>query len=307
MPDNQTFCHQFKADFEKLTQTLPALETLFQDFISTGTVENLQKLRESLSQATQAREQLVKEYQQKARELLREWYPKPDVDDFMDKISFEDSGRVVIEGDLNLRYRSLDYFPSLIRIVTGALDLRSNNFTQIDYLEEVEGSLSVFKVLDLSSMKSLRKVGGYLDILGTSLTALDALEKVGRSLNAPNLKTLSSMRSLRKVGKWLAINGTSISSLPSLEEVEGYLDVYNLQKPLSSMEKLKRIRFSLNLVNTPIDAADFSQVFASLKKVGEDLNGVSIYLSKDQGGLRQQIEALKAQGRLSYDGGIELS
>jgi hypothetical protein len=305
---NQTACHKLRAGFEKLSQklpVLPALETLLQDFISTGTIENFQKLREPLSQLTQAREQIMKDYQEKARQILREWHPgsEEEKDDFIGKISFEDSGRVVIEGDLDLRDQSLDYFSSLVKTVEGDLDLTGNKFVQIDYLEEVGRWLSAENLNDLSSMRSLRKVGGALIIQGTRLTSLDSLEYVQDSIHASNVQSLASMKNLRLVGGSLYINNTSLSSLDNLEEVGGILYAANLQN-LTSARSLKTINYSLFLTNTQID--DFLRAFPSLHKIGKDRDGVSIYLSIGQEDLKQQIEELKEEGKLSYEGKIKL-
>jgi hypothetical protein len=82
---------------------------------------------------------IFEEYQKQVKNLLREWYNN---NEFIESVQFEEDGRVVIAGDLDLQDipGGVDFVPSLIKKVEGVLSIRGD-VEHVDYLLKKWGEI----------------------------------------------------------------------------------------------------------------------------------------------------------------------
>jgi hypothetical protein len=102
---------------------------------------------------------------------------------------------------------------------------------------------------------------------------------VGLDLEATDVETLESIPKIKHVGSALSIEGTSLRSLPVLKRVLGPLVFGSLVED------------------------DFQRFFPKLKKVGENMSGVSIFCSSVT--VQEQLKKLKDLGVIEIAGRIE--
>jgi hypothetical protein len=198
------------------------------------------------------REEIFSLYQEHVINLICRWLGSEQI---KERIQFEKSGRVVIDGNLVLK-ESIEYLPAVIRKLTGKLTLVSGSqIRSIDYLEEAR-ALRIDRANNLKSLKSLKKVEYGILITNSGLEDLSSLERVGSSViivdcpikGIPNLQYVGEklivrnnedfkdLSSLNYVSE-LDISGTAIEELPELENVVEKLDAEGLET-LTSIPKL---------------------------------------------------------------------
>jgi hypothetical protein len=264
-------------------------------------------------------------YQEKVVCLLTQWHG---ANSFIDAIEFEENGRVVIEGDLDLYEKRKKYFPSVIRKINGNFVAVGNNFQELDFIEEV-GGLDCKGVGSLTSLQRLRIVKSSILLDRSGVENLSSLEQVNGEISIAETRSLLSLSSLNIVGGTCNFNDSNLQSLPNLEYVMGSLNIQR-SKRIEEIPLLKKIGFSLRmsesslkkcsslheigvkliLSRTGID--DFSAAFPSLKLIGfnslrsklgytVELEGVNLV------DLREQIEELIISGRLQVAGRVQNS
>lgn len=186
-------------------------------------------------------------YQEEVSRLLHQWWGD---ENFFDSISFDSAGRVVIDGDLifkNHQACSPDYWPAVIRRVTGILDLKSTQIDSgFDYLEEV-GSLILQPTSEVRSLQSLKRVEQNLSIYGSKVTTLPELEYIGGELIITEMDCFKSAPKLVEVG---SIKGrlSGIEDLSSLAVANGNIDLS--LTPIQELASLAMVDGNLNLENT---------------------------------------------------------
>jgi hypothetical protein len=211
---------------------------------------------------------LFKQYQERVLHLLSEW---SGLADFENQIEFEQNGRVVIQGDLSLTGRDVDYFPALIRKVEGKLTIDKTSIREVDYLEEV-GALIISQTPEIKTMNNLVSVNGSLNLADSKIEVLPKLKWVRTDLYAQGLETLKALPALKSVGSLnlkasgieslpvlnfvkrgdLKISKTSLTAIPRLFFVEG--DFIAEDAPLlENLEELRRIEGSFKLYETAVE------------------------------------------------------
>jgi hypothetical protein len=204
------------------------------------------QLFSSLKEKVGSRMELFSVYKEFARRLLVQWSRDSE---FGAAASFDKDGRVMIDASLVLRDIDRDYVPSLIKKITGKLDLEATKIQSLDYLEEV-GSLSARRVKSLSSLRRLKKVQGDCLLRGTSISNLESLEFVKGDLVVSGLKNLKVIPRLNHVMGKLDLRNSGIEALPSLE-VAAQLEADDASG-LRKMDKLHAIPGRISIKNTSI-------------------------------------------------------
>lgn len=184
------------------------------------------------------RQNLYRSYKKEVRALLVQWYGDAAISE---NIKFEEDGRVVLDCDyleLNDNDFSGQAFPSLIRKINGSLFYAGERFQELDYLEEVQGDLSILhssvasmkrlvavdghfnaRSDELKDLSSLERVEGNFHIMGTKLTTIPKLIYVKKNFHGSGASQLESLPELVSCQS-LELRRTKISSLPKLAEVE---------------------------------------------------------------------------------------
>jgi hypothetical protein len=291
----QNNCQLLKDKFGRLT-AVGSLELL----LKRGSTQGKKEL-DLMEQLTKERVELWQSYQQKARQLLRQWF---DSDEFTDSIYFEDDGRVVVDTDLNLQQvNRLSYFPSLIRKVEGSLLISDPDFEHLDFIEEV-GSLYLKNAKKIKSLNRLRKATNTIDIAQTSIESLPDLVEVGRELFARDLETLHSLPNLEEAGS-LSLMGSGIEDLSALTRIQETINI--LGTSLTSLPKLQYVGFELQaydsqLANLPeLKEADNLNVAGTELTVIPKLESVGSFLNLGwvgHNGFRKAFPKLKEIGYL---------
>jgi len=124
-------------------------------------------------------------------------------------------------------------------------------------------------------------IGKGVNFLECSLVEGDYLSSVSGYLVFADAQ-IASMNGLRRIGRGLTINSGDIPPFPRLEEIHGYVF-------LGSM---------------PVE--NFRAYFPQLREVGTDDRGVSFALSEQNAHLKEQLERLRAEGSLIFDGDIRI-
>jgi hypothetical protein len=223
------FCGEFGKQFQALTGRIDEVEEAIEAFISSGKPSDIEKARELFSSFKEEREEMMRQYREKAKSLLNEWFQKntsrilKQQKKFDSQIRFDQDGRVVFDGDLAVN-NLYSYFPSLIKKVKGSLWL--SRIENIDYLEEIEGRLEIY-ALGSFLAKRLRRVKGSLYFDRAQEINLPSLESTGGT--QAEQTTSFTAEKLRKVRGDLKLslepiskpNFVLLSSRPSVERVEG--------------------------------------------------------------------------------------
>lgn len=253
MTDNP--CQKLQTMVADFTEYSPGVEMML------ASREILDRTAESLRRtdlgALKQREVCFQKYKEYVMELLQQWDDDPRI---IEKIEFEESGRVVLDGSLDLSNNRSDksYFPAVIRKINGRLILtRNTQIKQIDYLEEVGGSLTMTGSR-LESFARLKKVGEVLNLENSIIESFPSLEAVGKQIymrdtplkRLPALKyvlshfhaensALENLDSLIKVSGVLGIDGCPIKSIPCLKKVYTLKasNAFNLEN-LDSLEEV---------------------------------------------------------------------
>ncbi|QQG44811.1 MAG: hypothetical protein HYW86_02775 [Candidatus Roizmanbacteria bacterium] len=235
----------------------------------------------------------------------------------------------------------LSYFPGLIRKIIGDLDLYGSHITNLDYLEEIEGDFRINIAPLLQSIGRLKKIGGNALIFAESLTQMDYLEEVQGYLNIDYSKKITSLPRLKRVGSHLTSVVDTLTQFPLLEEVgeefyahcdsspklkkagsidikthntdplpllEEVTDSFTIKSsnPAISLPSLRRIGGRMIIDKTKI--TDFHSAFPNLSAVGSTRNNdnedESFHVPRNY--IKKQIEALRENGRLSFNGKIKV-
>jgi hypothetical protein len=224
--------------------------------------------------------------------LLSKWWSNKD---FLESISFDLDGRVVIEGDMIFqkhRFFRPDYFPSIIRSVIGTLNLQGTTIKgEVDNLESV-GSLYLDDEVRITSLAGLKKVKETLYPVGGKITELPELEYVGEEFNIMDMKEFKSAPNLIEAGMIRAWS-SGIEDLSSLTKVYGKFRL--VETPISNLNSLQFIGGDLYLTGTK----KLSRV-NSLREVRGELN---IERSK----VEQLNSLISVAGDLKASGAVLLS
>jgi hypothetical protein len=239
-------CSEFGKQFQALTGRIGEAEEAIERFISSGKPSDIEKARELFSSLEKAREKMMREYREKAIEILQEWHEdvvtsaiKENVED---KIEFDKDGRVVFVEDLSIPNLGYAYLPCLIKKVKGDFTT-GRSPTKIDYLEEVEGNFTSCCWADSFSAKRLKRVSGEFGSFASLDVNLPSLEWIGRGINIPGAPSVKA-ESLKKVEGDLYLHQVTSAEFPQLEEVkkcifiEGTANDFDFRK---AFPKLKRV------------------------------------------------------------------
>ena len=170
----------------------------------------------------EARNSLIKEFEVKARELMKKWTKEnspTQADKLISCMSFDENGRITMDGSIfenNLIsiHLGYDYFPSLVRKVEGNLTL--GHTKHVPGLEEVTGDLITGWVV--FEGQNLRKVGGKVKTIGRILK-LPQLQEIGGSLYGDELTDLD-LSSLTSVND-LHLFAIKTLDLPQVVKIRG--------------------------------------------------------------------------------------
>jgi hypothetical protein len=267
------YCSKFKQKLEemkgKLAEITPKyFEDLLSKYKATGD-KNIEEKLDKINKILQEIEEFKKEYEEKVKELLIEWYPKRGkLDEFIKSIKINEKGRVEIEV-LDVSYCLVPlpfYLPSLPLYLPSLFEkikvLRCNNNHFLSSLPKLPNGL---KELDCSynQLTSLPELPDSLEVLncsGNQLTSLpklpDGLKKLECSNNQltslPELpdslevldcshNQLTSLPRLPDGLKELRCNNNQLTSLPELPN--GLKVFWGMKNPFSfSSETIKRIK-----------------------------------------------------------------
>lgn len=134
----------------ELVQTAKVIETYAQN----QSRDIYDECKNKLAAMRKERERLLEEYGEKVKELLSTWNGAEDMESFLKHITVDNLGRVIVKSDISVK-QTVPYFPSIIRVVRGKLDL-SHLITNIDNLEYIEGSLISSNWTDFSALRLKR-------------------------------------------------------------------------------------------------------------------------------------------------------
>jgi Leucine-rich repeat (LRR) protein len=249
---SNSYCPKFKKKLEemegKLAEITPKyFEDLLLKYKATGD-KNIEEKLDKINKILQEIEEFKKEYEEKVKELLREWYPKrKKLDEFIKSIKINEKGRVEIE-ELDVSYcfvllslylPSLSlYLPSLFEKIK-VLDCSHNQLTSLPELPDG------LEVLDCSSnqLTSLPKLPDGLKKLGCSNNQLTSLPELPDSLEELYCSH-NQLTSLPKLPDGLKVLKCSNNQLTSLPELPNGLKVFwGMKNPFSfSSETIKRIK-----------------------------------------------------------------
>jgi hypothetical protein len=258
--------------------------------------------------------QVFEAYKKEVRKLLWQWHSD---DNFINSLEFDQTGRVQVKADLDLKDLGLKYFPSLIREVEGKLTISGNQFKELDHLEVVD-RLDAIGVESLQSLNSLRLVRADIFLEGTSLVEIPELSAVGHGFYAGKLESLQSLPKLKSVGDWLEIKNTEISilpvlrttgvllagffleSAPLLHTVDGRLDLSVHQ---FVAENLRKVNGRLIIKNSFLD--DFRKSFPVLEQVGKsNFSKRFPTIETNSKQVKKQVERLVEQQQLTVTGDV---
>lgn len=233
-PFHKSACQTFQNQFSEVLSQVNSLSDIVQKYAEDPTVDPKDELQKGVDTVHKNYSELMETYKLKAREVLVKWFQtyfkNPMAQQYIDDISFEDSGRVTLSnvtfsvGSMD-RYdqneKPVTYFPTLIRKVARDVDIFTTHITNIDSLEEVGSKLTMRG--RVTSAKTLRRVGGSLvNFGGYGEIAFESLEEVGRDFD--NEPVITGLPKLKFVGgTFMSRNKLAFEELPELEQVEGAL------------------------------------------------------------------------------------
>jgi hypothetical protein len=219
-------------ELKKLVAELPSLPSAWEELVSKGINSHY---RQKFIGVVRQREAFLKDYQAQVEKLLMDCFKGVDVSG---KVEIASDGRVVVNGGLKLEGRDIDYFPSIIKRVSGELNIQRTKLQNLDHLEEA-GTIKAAGLETLQSMNSLTSVEEHLFIAETNIRSLPSLQMVG-GLSASEAENLESLPRLRIVKNSLSIWGTKIKTLPELTMVGSRLSAKGLVT-LTSLPKLQKV------------------------------------------------------------------
>jgi hypothetical protein len=245
-------CNYLKKRFEKL-DVYSEVDEIFHGLMTDGSLNNLQRLKQLLH----ARRDVFREYKHIVKKLLvDQYFEDPSLNE---SIQFEKSGRVVFQGNIDLSILQKTYFPSLIRKVTGTLDLTGSQISHLDFIE-VAGSLWATGS-SLKSLQRLQHVNGYMHLDLTDIESLPLLKYIGGDLQAQKSE-LSSAPQLERVMGNVYLRKSKIHSLPRLRYVGGSFHGQNSWK----LEKIPALERVMGSFSVPFRIKELN----ALTYVGED-------------------------------------
>lgn len=291
-----------------------------------------QKGFSNIEKGIKKREELYVKYKQEVRSLLGKFFGIPIKEG---EFEFENSGRVVLNGDYISTDTDSSYFPSIFRKVNGKLHLAGSSIQELDYLEEVD-TLVLSENPQLDSIARLKKVSGLLLLDQTPVSIMPELEVAGRisvketeiegfpslrwvkgNFFAETARNLVDLSSLARVDGHLDLSFTSVSKLPKLTNVNSNLILTGVEdkRDLPELEyvggscflsnlsmisapSLRVIGSCLQLFGTEIES--FRSIFKSLKTIGRNSLGYSVYTEQKE--IKKEIELLQEQGMIELEG-----
>lgn len=246
-----SYCQDFTEKFSQLKTEFESsdFENLIRKYTQ-GSEKAGDVYQERLQFFQEHQANLVEGYQNTVRDLLEIWFEEARLEAdssqaFKKAIDFDDQQRVIVKGDIKTHPISgevkASYFPSVIKTVTGSVDLGIQNLREIDFLEEVGDSLNISFNQNLVSIKRLRKVGDNFHCIGTNVESFDSLEETGGMFSCIGVENFKSAPKLRKIGGIMQIQQTPITNFrdafPMLEKVNGTIVI---SEPLrAEVEALK--------------------------------------------------------------------
>lgn len=306
MPSPQTACRTFQNKFSDLVSKASELSNNLTTIIQTDDEDMFAKLRETINHCQDSSSELISQYQQEAKEILRRWFVTRVTGDpekkreFLNQIEFEDSQRVTIDSFPPLLLgKDTHYLPLLIRKIKNDASFSTNAIACFDGLEEVGQSIT-FPPSFVSATK-LRSVGKDVTFVQNTQhkIMLESLEEVGGNLDVLDGSIIAGLPKLKKVGQsFHVIGNSSFDSLPELEKVGGWF-MLNKQSGFGKAPKLSHIGSSLQLLPWPASKR-FIDVFPELVEVGRNLTTASFIIRSEN--IKTEIEDLQRQGKLKFDG-----
>lgn len=263
----------------------------------------------------ESRRQFIEDYQSKAFELLKTYFERNENSLYMDLgkvflpiedngLQFDENGRVTV--NRNVMMDDETYFPSLIRKITGGLDITGSPIDSLDFLEEVGGALQASKpenskLPPLSSAKRLRRIGQTGYFMRTNLTSLDSLEEVGIKLDIRDSRRLRSMKNLKHVEHGISgLEDTKIEQFESLESLGAILDSCIRRRTLFP----KVIETNSLGFNHMDDWGFFRDNFPNLKRIRKNVIGASAYVDNERA--KAKLEADLKKWNIPYEGNIRI-
>lgn len=260
MPQLQTACQYFQNQFAQLLAQVPALDDNFIKFVSVTNKTNLEDLQKGVDNYRKAQGEFATQFQERVKEMLSNWFWDVGLksDHYLKFVEFENSQRVAIQEDLQINTlwsvdteEGVKYFPSIIRKITGSLEIEgANNINTIDFLEEVGFSLKIARQQTLGSFRRLKKIGGSLGIAGSKHIDLPSLEQVGGVIQLNGLtQVFGGLPKLKEIGSVLLIHGTRIENIrrafPVLSRIGkdgGGISVYcDNEQHFNQFDNLRRV------------------------------------------------------------------
>lgn len=264
------------------------------------------------------RQKLLEDYQRETIQLL-DMYIKNNIIQIINTgpltntldhstVEFEDSGRVIINDQIITN--NVDYFPSIIRVITQHLSVSKKGIKSIDFLEEV-GSISTG--MELESMQRLRVVRKDAWFQECSIKHLDSLEEVGGDLvlhgstgdgygnSKMSTAPIESFKSLKRVGGAISVSETEPIDFPNLSEVEdNFLMIGANFKP---MPQLKRIGGTIIMGYAEVES--FASAFPALEEFGDGPDDYALRTNSEE--IAKEVQQLADDKKFKMKGKIIVS
>jgi Leucine-rich repeat (LRR) protein len=236
MPHCQTFKQKIE-ELKKRIQSLGALsiEELLLKYRNTGD----EKIAEELYRILQEIEEFKKEYEEKVKELLIEWYPKKDkINEFLQNLKINERGRVEIE-ELDLSFCNLSGTLYLLSLFEKIEVLNCSN-NQLTSLPELPDGLEMLDCA-FNQFISLPELPGGLKELYCSFNHFTSLPELPDGLKVLDcsFNQLTSLPELPNGLKLLFCFNNRLTSLPELPKSLIIIHSQNNQLSQETIEKIK--------------------------------------------------------------------
>lgn len=198
-------CQNFK---QKIAEFKNKTEGLRRDLERYKSGENIySNISDKVEELERKVKEFRKEYEEKSKEMIKEWWPYENKEDFIQDLEFDKDGRIIKQqGNIAFSHKShCFYFPNLIKKINGNFNVQFLDTKHIDNLEEVNHLIFNYNPTILS-FKALKKIE-YLFIRNSTVMSFDNLEEIKRGLDIRyyNIKKIEEFMKvfpkLRKIGK----------------------------------------------------------------------------------------------------------
>jgi hypothetical protein len=145
--------------------------------------------------------------------------------------------KYIIVGNVDLEYRKdISDLGNLVG-VEGDLGLRYSSIQSLGELEFVDGVLSLWGCENIKTLGKLKKVEGYLSLSYSSIESLGDLEFIDGYLDLSNCENIKTLGKLKRIEGTLVLSRSSIESLGDLEYVGLWIEGANI--PQSELNKVE--------------------------------------------------------------------